>query len=85
MTILWPTVQTCITLLRYADKRIVNIMKVCIERNNWQIGLTRYRKHVYFILVCFTTRRMQCNIAHRLGTEIFTRSACLFARWQHMR
>ena len=28
-----------ITLLRYADKRIVNIMKVYIERNNWQLEL----------------------------------------------
>ena len=26
-------------LLRYADKRIVNIMKVCIERNNLQVEL----------------------------------------------
>ncbi len=30
-------------LLRYADKRIVNIMKVYIERNNLQIELIRCR------------------------------------------
>ena len=32
-----------ITQLRYADKRIVNIMKVYIERNNLQLELIRYR------------------------------------------
>ena len=32
-----------ITLLRYADKHIVNIMKVYIERNNLQLELIRYR------------------------------------------
>ena len=41
-------------LLRYADKRIVNIIKVYIERNNLQVELIRFRKknvdfiHVYF-------------------------------------
>ena len=32
-----------VTRLRYADKRIVNIMKVYIERNNLQLELIRYR------------------------------------------
>ena len=31
-------------LLHYADKRIVNIMKVYIERNNLQLELIRYIK-----------------------------------------
>ena len=31
-------------LLRYADKRIVNIMRVYIERNNLQLELIRYCK-----------------------------------------
>ena len=30
-------------LLRYADKRIANIMKVYIERNNLQVELIRFR------------------------------------------
>ena len=38
--------------LRYADKRIVNIMKVHIKRNNLRLELTRYsRKMVDFIRV----------------------------------
>ena len=40
-------------LLRYADKRIVNIMKVYIERNSLQIELIRYHKNVDFIHVYF--------------------------------
>ena len=31
-------------LLRYAAKRIVNIIKVQIDRNNSQVELIRYRK-----------------------------------------
>ena len=47
--------------LRYADNRIVNIMKVYIERNNLQVELIRYHKnvdliHVYF---CEATDSMQ--------------------------
>ena len=49
-------------LLRYADKRIVNIMKVYIERNNLQVEI-RYRTitnvdfiHVY---VCEAKDSMQ--------------------------
>ena len=33
-------------LLRCAHKRIVNIMKVCIERNNIQVELIRFRKKI---------------------------------------
>ena len=73
-----------VTPLRYADKRIVNITKVFIERNNLQLELIRYRKkccglytHVYF---CEATSSM-----HRLGTKIFTLNASLFARWQQVR
>ena len=49
-------------LLRYADKRIVHIMKVYIERNNLEVELIRFRKknvdiiHVYF---CEATDPMQ--------------------------
>ena len=48
-------------LLRYADIRIVNIMKVCITRNNEQLELMRYSKNVDFIhvLFCKTTDSMQ--------------------------
>ena len=37
--VLWVTFCHPIMLLRYADKRIVNIMKVYIERNNFQLEL----------------------------------------------
>ena len=33
-----------IMLLRYADKHIVNIMKVYIEKTNWQLELIQYCK-----------------------------------------
>ena len=31
-------------LLRCADTRIVNIMKLCVEMNNAQVELIRFRK-----------------------------------------
>ena len=34
-------------LLRCADKRIVKIMKIYIERNNMQVELIRFRKQKY--------------------------------------
>ena len=37
-SLLWP-------FLRCAHKRVLNIMKVCIERNNIQIELIRFRKN----------------------------------------
>ena len=42
-----------VTQLHYADKRILNIMKVYIERNNLQLELIRYGKNVDFIHVYF--------------------------------
>ena len=49
-------------LLRYADKRIVNIMKVYIERNNTQVELIRFCKNLDFIHVyfCEATNAMHC-------------------------
>ena len=44
-------------LLRCAHKRIVNIMKVYIERNNMQDELIRFRKNNYFIHVYFCEAR----------------------------
>ena len=56
-----------IALLRYADKRIVNIMKVYIGRNNLQLELIRYRnKRLTLFTITFAERRFQCNIAHCL-------------------
>ena len=45
----------------HADNRIVNIMKVYIERNKEQVELIRYRKNVDFIHVyfCEATDSMQ--------------------------
>ena len=40
-------------LLRSADKRIVNIMKVYVKRNNMQVELIRFRKKI-LILFTFT-------------------------------
>ena len=47
--------------LRYADKRIVNIIKSYIEMNNFQVELIRLRKKVDFIRVysCEATDPMQ--------------------------
>ena len=36
-------------LLRCAHKRIVSIMKVCIERKNMQVQLIPFRKNIDFI------------------------------------
>ena len=54
-------------LLRYADKRIVIIMKVYIERNNLQVELIRYCKNVDFIHVyfCEATESVQYRPQYR--------------------
>ena len=64
--------------LRYALKRIVNIMKVEIEIIIMQLELLRYRKHM---LTLFTF-----TFAKRLGKCIdnFTGNASLFARWRQV-
>ena len=38
-------------MLRCAHKRIVNIMKVYMDRSNIQVELIRFRKHIDFIRV----------------------------------
>ena len=53
----WPPFVHFGQLLVCADKRIVNIMKVYIERNNLQVELTRCYKNVDFILVYFCEAR----------------------------
>ena len=50
--------------LRYADKRILNTMKVCIERNNWQVEFDSVI-FLNFIHVSFAKRRIKCSIAER--------------------
>ena len=42
-------------LLRCAYKRIVNIIKVCIERNNMQVELIRFRKQNVALIDTFAT------------------------------
>ena len=49
-----------ITLLHYADKRIVNTMKVYIERNNLQLELIRYGK-TNLILFTFSFAKIGLN------------------------
>ena len=74
-----------VTQLRYADKRIHNKTKVYIERNNLQLNLIWYHKNclLYSHLV-LRNDRVQCNIVHRLDTEIFTGNTSLFAIWQQV-
>ena len=40
-----------------------------IERNNLDLELIRYRKNVDYIHVYFCEMSVQCNSAHRFGTE----------------
>ena len=49
-----------VTQLRHADQRIVNIIKVFIERNNWQLKLRRYSKQMLSLLMfTFAKRRIR--------------------------
>ena len=63
-----------VPLLRNSDKRTVNVMKVCIERNTLQPQLIRYTKMFTLFTFTFAKRRIQCNIAHR--THIRTQRVC---------
>ena len=55
-----------IMLLRYADKHIVNILKVCIERNNLQLELKPPVKRLtlFTFTYCETTGSVHQNL-HR--------------------
>ena len=48
ITLEWP-----LTLFRYPDKRIVNIMKVYFERNNLQLQSIRYRKQMFTLFTYY--------------------------------
>ena len=54
-------------LLRYADKRIANIMKVYIERNNLQVELIRLKK--YQLYSCLLLRSEGCNAISLTGRK----------------
>ena len=61
-----------IQLLRYADKQIVNIMKMYIDRNNLQVELMRCSKKMLTLLTFnFAKSWIQCNIAHRMHGRKF--------------
>ena len=64
-----------ITILHYADKRIVNITNVYIESNNLQLELIRYFKNVDFIhvYVCEAKDSMQYRspIGHQIISGCF--------------
>ena len=49
-------------LLRCVHKRIVNVVKVYIERNNMQVKLMRFRKHYISTILTFTNQGIQFNI-----------------------
>ena len=51
-------------LVRCADKHLVNIMKVYIERNDMQVKLIRFRKIYALFMYTFAKRGIQCNIPH---------------------
>ena len=53
-------------LLRCAHKRIVDIMKVYIEKNNMQVELIRFRKK-YRLYSCLLLRSEEFN-----ATDVFT-------------
>ena len=56
-------------LLRYAHKRIVNIMKVCIERKNMQDELIRSRKQISSLFM-FTFAKLRIQRDSRVYTWI---------------
>ena len=60
----------------YADKCIVHVIKLYIERNNLQVELIRCRKKcLLFSGLSFAKRRVQCNIAHRTQIRRFRTQA----------
>ena len=57
-------------LLRCANKRIVNLMKVYIESSNMHVELIRFVKKISTLFTfSFPNRGMHCNIAHRTQFE----------------
>ena len=50
-------------LLRCANKRTVNIMKVYIERKNMQVELIRFRKKIAFIHIFFCEAKNSTRLA----------------------
>ena len=63
-------------LLRCAHRRIVNIMKVYIERNNMQVELIRFRKKISPLFTfTFAKRGIQCD-SHVYAWIVFTTYAC---------
>ena len=73
-------------LLRCADKRIVDIMKVYIERNKMQVELIRVRKNINFIHVYFCEAR---NARQYRPPNATLDSCCqtvsiVTSRWSHL-
>ena len=64
-----------VTRLRYAETRMVNIVKAYVERNKLQLQLIRYCKNGDFSYVYFCEGTVSCNIVHRVGTEIYQPSS----------
>ena len=66
--------------VRCPHKRIVTIINVCIARHNMPVQLIRFRKQISPLFrVFFSSRGMQCNIAHR--TQFQTRQGILSFYW----
>ena len=68
------------SLPNYAINALSIIMKVYIERNNLQLKIIRYRNKWIFCRSTFAKR----FVAMKLGSEIITGNASLFARWQQV-
>ena len=60
-------------LLRCAHKRIVNIMKVYIERNNIQVELIRFRKKISTLWTLETSK------LETFGTDMFIKLGSLLS------
>ena len=68
-----------LSLSRYADKRIVNIIKVYIERNNLQVELVRYSKNMLTLFTFnFAKRRIRSANAYQVDSNINHSSLCWF-------
>ena len=64
----------------FADTRIVNIMRMYIERNKMQVELIRFRENILsFFTFTFAKRIIQCNIVHRTQLQTAAVRECLLS------
>ena len=66
-------------LLRCAHKRIVNIMKVYIDRNNMQVELVRFRTKMLTLFMFTFANRVTMFTAYSLDGSTHSLTALIFA------